>query len=136
MARHVALGLPPPPQAVQMARRLALEWQAYVVRASALRRVFVSVKGYYFQAEIAGQSVTWLTPHVLSQVLPADVDFRVMITFLDFYNTLLEFINFKLYHTLGVSEHAGRCSTPAVANAPPHHAWRAWPVWMTINQRC
>lgn len=89
-------------QAVQVARRLALEWQAYVVRASALRRVFVSVKGYYFQAEIAGQSVTWLTPHTLSQVLPADVDYKVMVTFLEFYNTLLQFVNFKMYHSLGV----------------------------------
>lgn len=53
---------------VHTARRLALEWQAYVVRSSALRRVFVSVKGYYFQAELLGQSVTWLVPHQLSQV--------------------------------------------------------------------
>lgn len=34
---------------VAMARQLALEWQAYVVRAHALRKVFVSVKGFYFQ---------------------------------------------------------------------------------------
>ena len=32
-----------------IARQLALEWQAYVVRAHALRKVFVSVKGFYFQ---------------------------------------------------------------------------------------
>ena len=36
------------------------------------------------------------------QVLPSDVDYRVMLTFLDFYSTLLQFVNFKLYHTLGV----------------------------------
>jgi hypothetical protein len=35
-------------------------------------------------------------------MLPQDVDFRVMLTFLDFYNTLLQFVNFKLYHALGV----------------------------------
>jgi len=35
-------------------------------------------------------------------VLPSDVDYRVMLTFLDFYSTLLQFVNFKLYHTLGV----------------------------------
>jgi pescadillo len=34
---------------VAIARQLALEWQAYVVRAHALRKVFVSVKGFYFQ---------------------------------------------------------------------------------------
>ncbi|KAG2433092.1 hypothetical protein HYH02_012795 [Chlamydomonas schloesseri] len=91
-----------PTRAVQLSRRLALEWQAYVVRSGALRRVFVSVKGYYFQAEILGQAVTWLVPHALSQVLPPDVDYKVMLTFLEFYNTLLQFVNFKLYHNLGL----------------------------------
>ena len=37
-----------------------------------------------------------------AQVLPADVDYRVMRTFLDFYHALLQFVNFKLYHALGV----------------------------------
>ena len=36
------------------------------------------------------------------QVLPTDVDYRVMLTFLEFYQTLLQFVNFKLYNTLGV----------------------------------
>lgn len=53
---------------VDTARRLALEWQAFVVRAHALRKVFVSVKGFYYQAEIMGQQVTWLVPHQLAQV--------------------------------------------------------------------
>jgi pescadillo protein len=35
-------------------------------------------------------------------VLPTDVDYRVMLTFLEFYHTLLQFVNFKLYHALGV----------------------------------
>ena len=35
-----------------IARQLALEWQAYVVRAHALRKVFVSVKGFYFQVPL------------------------------------------------------------------------------------
>jgi hypothetical protein len=37
------------------------------------------------QAEVCGEVVTWLVPHALSQVLPADVDYRVMLTFLEFY---------------------------------------------------
>lgn len=36
------------------------------------------------------------------QVLPVEVDYRVMLTFLEFYQTLLQFVNFKLYNTLGV----------------------------------
>lgn len=35
-------------------------------------------------------------------MLPADVDYRVMVTFLEFYQTLLQLVNFKLYHTIGV----------------------------------
>lgn len=35
-------------------------------------------------------------------MLPADVDYRVMLTFLEFYQTLLQFVNFKLYHSLAV----------------------------------
>ncbi|PSC72835.1 GDP-mannose 3,5-epimerase 2 [Micractinium conductrix] len=95
-----AHGIPAP--VVALARRLALEWQAWVVRAHALRKTFISVKGYYYQAEVQGQVVTWLVPHATSQVLPPDVDYKVMLTFLEFYQTLLQFVNFKLYHSLGL----------------------------------
>ncbi|KAK9916335.1 hypothetical protein WJX75_001357 [Coccomyxa subellipsoidea] len=91
-----------PAKAVATSRRLALEWQAWVVRTSALRRTFVSVKGFYFQADVMGQPVTWLVPHATSQVLPMDVDYRVMLTFLEFHHTMLQFVNYKLYHALGV----------------------------------
>lgn len=36
------------------------------------------------------------------QVIPTDVDFKVMATFLEFYQTLLQFVNFRLYHLIGV----------------------------------
>jgi hypothetical protein len=49
-------------------RRIVLEWNAYIARTSALRHVFVSVKGFYYQAEVDGCSVTWLVPHQLAQV--------------------------------------------------------------------
>ena len=37
------------------------------------------------QAEVQGQKITWLTPHALQQVLTDDVDFNVMLSFLEFY---------------------------------------------------
>lgn len=37
------------------------------------------------QAEVKGQLVTWLTPHPLQQVLTEDVDFNIMLNFLEFY---------------------------------------------------
>lgn len=42
------------------------------------------------QAEVQGQVVTWLVPHALALVLPVDVDYRVMLTFLEFYCTMLQ----------------------------------------------
>ncbi|XP_059670109.1 pescadillo homolog [Cornus florida] len=83
-------------------RRLSHEWQAYISRTHKLRKTFISVKGIYYQAEVEGQKITWLTPHALQQVLPEDVDYNIMLTFLEFYETLLAFVNFKLYHSINV----------------------------------
>ena len=41
--------------------------------------------------------VTWITAHQVGTFIPDDVDFNVMHTFLEFYNTLLGFINFRLF---------------------------------------
>ena len=64
--------------------------------------MFVSVKGVYFQAEVMGEPITWLVPHPFTQSLPREVDVRVMITFLEFYEVLMKFVLFKLYHTQGL----------------------------------
>lgn len=91
-----------PAERVHSCRRLSLEWQAYISRTHSLRKTFVSVKGIYYQAEVDGQNITWLTPHVLQQVIPGDVDFRVMLTFVEFYETLIGFVNFKLYYSVSL----------------------------------
>lgn len=91
-----------PAERVHSCRRLSLEWQAYISRTHSLRKTFVSVKGIYYEAEVDGQNITWLTPHVLQQVIPGDVDFRVMLTFLEFYETLIGFVNFKLYYSISL----------------------------------
>ncbi|KAJ6834593.1 pescadillo-like protein [Iris pallida] len=87
---------------IHTCRRLSHEWQAYISRTHSLRKTFISVKGIYYQAEIEGQKITWLTPHAMQQVLTDDVDFNVMLTFLEFYEALLGFVNFKLYHSINV----------------------------------
>lgn len=91
-----------PVNRVHNCRRLGHEWQAYIARTHKLRKTFISVKGIYYQAEIDGQKITWLTPHALQQVLPDDVDYNIMLTFLEFYETLQAFVNFKLYHSINV----------------------------------
>ncbi|RAL38638.1 unnamed protein product [Cuscuta campestris] len=91
-----------PVSRIHNCRRLSHEWQAYISRTYKLRKTFISVKGIYYQAEVEGQKVTWLTPHALQQVLPVDVDYKIMLTFLEFYETLLGFVNFQLYHSINV----------------------------------
>ncbi|KAF7339913.1 Pescadillo-like protein [Mycena venus] len=82
--------------------RLAAEWQLYVMHTRSLRKTFLSIKGIYYQAEIMDQTVTWLVPYQFTQNIPADVDVRVMLTFLELYQTLLGFVFFKLYTDSGL----------------------------------
>ncbi|CAG0881601.1 unnamed protein product [Cyprideis torosa] len=91
-------------KACQLARRLTLEFMHYVIEARALRKVFIAIKGFYFQAEIMGQMITWIVPHQFSYTHPygMNIDFKVMNTFAEFYTTLLGFVNFRLYHVLGL----------------------------------
>ena len=84
-------------------QQLVRQWQYYVARSKTMRKVFVSVKGVYFQAEVMGEDITWLTPHQFTQSLPREVDFRVMLTFLDFYETFMKFVLYKLYNSIGIN---------------------------------
>ncbi|KAF1389108.1 hypothetical protein PFLUV_G00070030 [Perca fluviatilis] len=89
-------------QTIQLCRRLTVEWMNYVIASRALKKVFISIKGIYYQAEVMGQLITWLVPYQFSHDHPTDVDYRVMATFTEFYTTLLGFINFRLYHSLNL----------------------------------
>jgi pescadillo protein len=97
--------------------RLAAEWQLYTLHSHSLRKVFLSIKGVYYQTEVMGQNVTWLVPYQFTQNVsvhqvsqqnpevgtdPPDVDVRVMLTFLELYQTLLGFVFFKLYTDAGL----------------------------------
>ena len=84
-------------QHVQTCQRLSAEFQHYVMQSRCMQKVFLSIKGIYYQAEIKGQTVTWIAPYSFSQNVPTDVDFKVMATFLEFYETLIGFVNYKLY---------------------------------------
>jgi len=92
-----------PAEAVTEATRIYQEFQLYCIRSQTLRKVFASIKGYYFQAEVRGSLVTWLSPHQFAQELPPEVDFKVMLTFLDFYRAHMKFVNFKLYADKGLA---------------------------------
>ena len=81
---------------------LCRHWLYYVAKARCLHKVFASVKGFYYQAEIMGEKVTWLVPHQFTQTIPREVDLRVMMTFLDFYEVFVRFVLFKLYASQGL----------------------------------
>lgn len=89
-------------QTIQLCRRLTVEFMHYVIAARALRKVFLSIKGIYYQAEVLGQPIVWIAPYAFSHDHPTDVDYRVMATFTEFYTTLLGFVNFRLYQSLNL----------------------------------
>ncbi|KAI4896542.1 hypothetical protein NFI96_020268 [Prochilodus magdalenae] len=89
-------------QVIQLCRRLSVEWMNYIIASRSLRKVFLSIKGIYYQAEVLGQTITWLIPYQFAHDHPTDVDYRVMATFTEFYTTLLGFVNFRLYQTLNL----------------------------------
>ena len=51
-----------------------------------------------------GQTVTWISPHPFSHDASAAhaVDVKLMSIFVEFYTTMLGFINFRLYHNLNL----------------------------------
>jgi pescadillo protein len=91
-----------PSKMIARCERLCLEFQHYLIVSNSLRKSFLSIKGIYYQATIQGQDILWLVPYRFNQRVTGDVDFRIMGTFVEFYQTLLGFVNFRLYTTAGL----------------------------------
>ncbi|KAI0230289.1 mRNA-binding ribosome synthesis protein nop7 [Massospora cicadina] len=98
--------LPPvghcPASVVAECQQLSREFLHFVIQSRTLCKVFLSIKGIYYQAEIRGQKVTWLVPYQFCQKTPRMVDFAVMKIFLEFYRVLLGFVNFRLFSDLNL----------------------------------
>lgn len=90
------------PSVVNKAKLLVASWGAYCATTFAITKSFISVKGVYLEANIRGSEIRWIVPHSFTQFMPDDVDFRVMMTFFEFYETLLNFVLYKLYADLRV----------------------------------
>lgn len=84
------------------AQAICNQWLAFVAKERLVRKVFVSIKGVYYQADVRGEEVRWLVPFKFPENIPSDIDFRIMLTFLEFYSTLLHFVLFKLYTDSGL----------------------------------
>ncbi|KAL8721396.1 MAG: hypothetical protein Q9225_001911 [Loekoesia sp. 1 TL-2023] len=91
-----------PPKTISLCQRLCLEFEHYLIITHTLRKSFISIKGIYYQATIQGQDILWLVPHKFVQRVTGDVDFRIMGTFVEFYTTLLGFVNYRLYTSIGL----------------------------------
>ncbi|OAA68825.1 pescadillo [Cordyceps fumosorosea ARSEF 2679] len=91
-----------PAKMIARCERLCLEFQHYLIVSRSLTKSFLSIKGIYYQANIQGEEVLWLVPYKFTQRVVGDVDFRIMGTFIEFYMTLLGFINFRLYTSIGL----------------------------------
>ncbi|KAI0020730.1 Pescadillo N-terminus-domain-containing protein [Xylariomycetidae sp. FL0641] len=91
-----------PAKMIARCERLCLEFQHYLIVSQSLRKSFLSIKGIYYQANIQGEDVLWLVPYKFNQRVVGDVDFRIMGTFVEFYMTLLGFVNFRLYTSIGL----------------------------------
>ncbi|KAL9095834.1 MAG: hypothetical protein Q9165_001831 [Trypethelium subeluteriae] len=91
-----------PAKTVALCQRLCLEFEHYLIVSHSLRKSFLSIKGIYYQATIQGQDILWLVPYKFVQRTSGDIDFRIMGTFVEFYTTLLGFINFRLYTSVGL----------------------------------
>ena len=91
-----------PAKVIARCQRLCHEFEHYLITTNSLRKSFLSIKGIYYQATIQGQDVMWLVPYKFVQKTTQDVDYRIMGTFVDFYSTLLGFVNFRLYTSIGL----------------------------------
>lgn len=84
------------------AKDVACAWGAYCAINNCITKSFISIKGVYVEAKILSHNVRWILPHSFAQHLPKDVDYKVMSTFFEFYECLLDFVLFKLYNDMGI----------------------------------
>lgn len=83
---------------VNQCRKLLKEWELYLVTTRTLTKSYLTVKGIYYQAEVEGNTITWVVPYQFTSEGYGDVDLKVMRTFNDLYIHLVKFVLFKLYH--------------------------------------
>ena len=72
-------------QEIEECQRLIKEFMLYCTVTQCFKKTFFSIKGIYYQVEIMGQPITWISPYQFNQRLPFEVDYKIMSTFLEFY---------------------------------------------------
>jgi pescadillo protein len=82
--------------------RLITEWKLWAIKTHSLRKMFLGIKGIYYECDVPGHKgemirVRWLEAYDFQQHVPTDVDFRILLTFIELYRTLLSFVLYRLY---------------------------------------
>lgn len=91
-----------PSDKINRCRELLTEFHYYVSHTHSLKCAFISIRGFHFEAEIEGQSVLWLVPFEYPIPVDSHVDYEVLLNFLELYENLLKFVNFRLFTELGM----------------------------------
>ncbi len=90
------------PETVQLCQRLIREFYLYCSIAQNFKKGFISIKGVYLNVEIMGQDITWLSPINQPQKLSFEIDYEIMLNFLELYTTLMSQVNLKLFKDIGM----------------------------------
>ncbi|VDL90498.1 unnamed protein product [Schistocephalus solidus] len=101
------------PALISLCRRFCVEFLHYVIATRAVRKAFISIKGFYVEAVIDEVSVVWVIPHQSATHTPTDVDYRLLATCVEFDATLLGSLLCNLYKHSGLL-YPPRLMTPAV----------------------
>lgn len=97
--------------------KLYRDFMLYCTAAQCFTKAFFSIKGVYYRVEIMGTPITWICPYKFNHRLPFDIDYKVMGTFLEFYQGLLKFVNYKLMSDIGVTYPLASDMLPESANS-------------------
>jgi pescadillo protein len=89
-------------ETVQLCQRLSREFFLYCAIAQNFKKGFISIKGIYLNVEIINNDITWLCPLSQPQKLTFDIDYDIMINFLELYTNLMKQINLKLFKDIGL----------------------------------
>ncbi|KAI3886657.1 hypothetical protein MKX03_034751 [Papaver bracteatum] len=87
-------------ECIQSCRRLSHLWQAYISGTNSIREAQREKRGIYYQVEVKGHSIRYITPYPLQQVCTDH--FKVVLIFLEFYEELLGSVLYTLYDSLPV----------------------------------
>jgi pescadillo protein len=84
-------------ETTQLCQRLVREFYLYCAIAQNFKKGFISIKGIYLNVEIVNNEITWLYPINQPQRLTFEIDYEIMLNFLELYTNLMKQINLKLF---------------------------------------